>query len=574
MHKSYRTLFIGIFLSILIMSSGMVLIHYDIQSYTLVRLQQQHTINQFYINEFKNKQVQIISNLATNKDVEHYLSNRNLDAEHLLHNFLLSDSQIMKMRFIDIRGDEVIRFDRTRDGEVKQITKEKLQNKSERPFFKEFISLPKGSSCFSEFDLNMEHGKINIPFNPTLRVGMGVYNKGQLQGVIVINYYMDKWISNLQQSNSADFYLIDDEGYFLMHPSPEYSWSRYRTPSANAPKYFKSTTSELYPSKGEEYRWVDSNTAAFRLDFFGHTLFALYQPKLSTDQLLLRRLFEFGFIIFLSLMLIIVPLVNIIRLNQKHIKEEKLKNEILVIHQSKLDSMGDMLGSLAHQWRQPLNSIGLIMQDIASAYHHNELTKEYLNSSKKGIMHQLHFMSQTIDTFRNFFTNAHKEAGCDLSQIIEEIHHLYRTQLDAHGIKMEIYYENHQQYHDVENDESPFYLISYPAEIKQILLNLLSNAKDALIHTTHEPKIITFKVIAREETLSVEITDHGGGIDAEITDRIFEPYFTTKDIGTGLGLYIAKTLAELHLKGSLTFESDGGWSTFKITIPRLHPSSS
>lgn len=569
MKNPIRTLWIGIFLSVIVLSSGTWLIHNDIKSQTLTLLHQQHKMNEFYIDEFITAQSQIIKTLALNTDVINYNFVKNAQAESLFYHFLKADSQIMQLRLIDTQGNEKIRFDRRRDGTIDQTPLEQLQNKSDRSYFKEFILLPENAIGFSKFDLNIEHGKVDIPFNPTLRIGIPIFKEGKKQGIVVINYYMNDWVKDLQLNNHSRFFLVDHKGYFLMHPDPKWAWSEYLSPPLKAHNYFQCSASYFFPFKKDEYRWINSNTVAFNMNFFGQKLLALYQPEISPNALLLRRLIQFSSIILLLLLLIIIPLVKIIRFNLQQIEEEKNKNKTILIHQSKLDAMGDMISAIAHQWRQPLNSIGLIMQDIVSAFNYGELDKEYLKSSEKSIMNQLQFMSQTIDGFRNFFTNEQQKTSCDLTVIIEDIRQLYNAQLTTYGITLEVDFQN-QMSDPTTND--PFVLISYSAEIKQILLNLIANAKDAIIHAACPPseRVIFLSVIAFDHIIRIDVIDHAGGIKAEVSNRIFEPYFTTKELGTGLGLYIAKTLCEQYLEGSLFYQNDhlNGWSTFRIVLPR------
>lgn len=569
MKNPIHTLWIGIFLSVIVLFSGTWLIHNDIKSQTLTLLHQQHEMNEFYIDEFITAQSQIIKTLALNTDVINYNFVKNAQAESLFYHFLKADSQIMQLRFIDVQGNEKIRFDRRRDGTIDQTPRELLQNKSDRSYFKEFILLTENTIGFSKFDLNIEHGKVDIPFKPTLRIGMPIIKEGKKQGIIVINYYMNDWVKEIQLNNHSHFFLVDQNGYFLMHPDSKWAWSEYLSPPVKAYEYFKCSSSYFFPFNKDEYRWINSNTVAFNMNFFGQNLLALYQPEISPDSLLLRRLLQFSSIIVLSLLLIIVLLVKIIRFNVQQIEKEKNKNKTMLIHQSKLDAMGDMISALAHQWRQPLNSIGLIMQDIVSAFNYGELDKEYLKSSEKSIMNQLQFMSQTIDGFRNFFTNEQQKTSCDLTVIIEDIRQLNHAQLTTYGISLEVDFQN-QMSDPTTND--PFVLISYSAEIKQIFLNLIANAKDAIIHAACPPseRVIFLSVIAFDHIIRIDIIDHAGGIKAEVADRIFEPYFTTKELGTGLGLYIAKTLCEQYLEGSLFYQNDhlNEWSTFRIVLPR------
>jgi signal transduction histidine kinase len=554
-------LWVGIVLSILVMASGIWIIHSDIQSSLLDRLKQQHTINQSRIDEFQHIQSQILQSLSEHPDTS------------LFYHFLKADTNIMQIRFIDLKGNEQIRFDRLRDGSIHQISEDKLQNKADRYYFRQFVALPQNVVDFSKLDLNIEHGTLDIPFNPTFRAGIAVYKDGIKIGIIVINYYMQEWIKQFKSNNVSAFFLIDHDGYFLIHPEPSWSWSRYQSPAKNATDYFTLPLSHFSLLNDGEYRWINDDTVAFSLDLYGQKLLALYQPKISPNDVLIRRLLQFGVIILLSLILIVVPLIGIIRFNLRRFEVEKTKNKVMLLHQAKLDAMGDMLGAIAHQWRQPLNSIGLIMQDMVSAFNHHELDKEYLRVSEKGVMEQLQFMSQTIDAFRNFFVDEKREEPCNLIEIVTEIRTLFQTQLNTQGITLETVCSKGREVLLPCQDKSEperFNLNSSPALIKQILLSLITNAKEALEQSSCDPTI-TLTLYAYKDTLRIDVSDKAGGINALAAKRIFEPYFTTKDMGTGLGLTIAHTLAKRHLKGNLILQprTKEGVCTFTLTLPRF-----
>lgn len=571
-----RTLWIGVFLSVIVMGVGIWLIYKNIQSQTLTLLSHQHKMNQFHIDEFKQIQSQVITTLAENPDIQNYISEKNSAAETLFYHFLKADEQIMQIRLIDLEGNERIRFDRLRNGTLSQTPVAELQNKANRPYFKTFSALSNHSIGFSDFDLNIEHGKVDLPFNPTLRIGMPVYKEGVKQGIIVINFYMNNWIKKLQNLNNSHLFLVDNEGYFLMHPDERWAWSRYLSPQKKAEEYFHIAASNFYPLKKGEYRWINNATVAFAFDLYGQKLLALYQPQISPNEVLTLRLIQFSSIILLSVLLIAIPLVKIIRFNLRQIEEEKTKNEMMVIHHSKLDAMGDMIAVISHQWRQPLNSIGLIMQDLVSAFNHHELDKGYFEASQKAIMDQLRFMSQTIETFQSFFYTDKDESGCNLIDIVRELSRLYEMQFKTYGITLKIVCTNSLgETYPPQLEEHPerFNLTTHSTEIKHVLLNLISNAKDAIkqfqinkdsMHT------ITLILSVCDDALCIDLTDYAGGIDPSIVEQIFNPYFTTKESGTGLGLYIAKTLTEHFIKGDLTVKTDNveGWSTFSLRIPR------
>lgn len=284
-------------------------------------------------------------------------------------------------------------------------------------------------------------------------------------------------------------------------------------------------------------------------------------PTATTlNELLFQRLFLFGFIVIFSLLLVVIPLIRIIKHNLNEIEREKAKNKTIQLHHAKLEAMGDMIEAIAHQWRQPLNSIGLLIQDIAITYKHGDMDEQFLKTSQNQIMDQLLFMSQTINSFRNFFANEEHPIESNLATIIDEIHSLYHAQLSAHNITLSIDKHNASHYN----------LKSYPSEIKQIILNLISNAKDAIIENRSTAPIISIHLEYDDFYIYTRVTDHAGGIDPLMCGRIFEPYFTTKSQGTGLGLYIARTLAEYHLGGSLSVQSDPSLqtTTFLLTLPR------
>jgi len=164
--------------------------------------------------------------------------------------------------------------------------------------------------------------------------------------------------------------------------------------------------------------------------------------------------------------------------------------------------------------------------------------------------------------------------------VLNEINQLYWAQLKAHGIRVTHHCQHNGELVPCEaGDDLPekFSLQSYPAEIKQLLLNLISNAKEAiekLPHPSERQSCIEVQLAATDNEITVDVCDLAGGVAKEIRPRIFEPYFTTKKMGTGLGLYIAKTLATNPLNGTLVYldraaeKGQEAGSTFRLTLPR------
>jgi signal transduction histidine kinase len=237
------------------------------------------------------------------------------------------------------------------------------------------------------------------------------------------------------------------------------------------------------------------------------------------------------------------------------VEELRQKDEILM-QQSRQAALGEMIGNIAHQWRQPLNAVGLLVQDIALCYEYDNFTKEYLDGSTKKIMKLIRHMSQTIDDFRNFFTPGKEQVPFDLCKTIAKTLLLVEGSLSDKGIKIQL------------NSVDAQILTGYPNEFSQVLLNILNNAKDAFSGQTVDDPSVTVWVGSEQGRSVVTIADNAGGIPEGIIDRIFEPYFTTKEQGkgTGIGLYMSKKLVEKTMNGSLTVRNTGRGAEFRIEV--------
>jgi len=237
----------------------------------------------------------------------------------------------------------------------------------------------------------------------------------------------------------------------------------------------------------------------------------------------------------------------------KQAVEENTKKDKLLQQQSKMAAMGEMIGAIAHQWRQPLNALGLIIQDVEEAYHYNELNEEYIQSMIKNAMQQIMFMSKTIDDFRNFFRIDKKKELFSVKKSIEEIKNMLEAQLKSHNIKLTIMGDD-------------FSINGLENEFKQVILNIINNAKDAII----ENKIRDGKIEIVLQNNKIIIRDNAGGIAENIIDRIFEPYFTTKEQGkgTGMGLYMSKMIIEENMNGRISVKNNTLGAEFEIELQK------
>ena len=242
-------------------------------------------------------------------------------------------------------------------------------------------------------------------------------------------------------------------------------------------------------------------------------------------------------------------------LDQK-VKEEIEKNkekEQLLMQKSKFIALGEMISLIAHQWRQPLSEIGAIIMNLQMHDRVNKLDSKTLSLKTKEIETILHYMSTTIDDFRYFFKPNRKKQAFKINESIQRVLKITSPMLKEHNIKVII---------DVSENIT---INSYQNELEQVLLNLISNAKDALVHDKIEDPQIKIS-LEKKEYVSLMIWDNASGIEEMLLDKIFEPYFTTKDEaqGTGIGLYMSKIIIENNMKGKLKINSSPEGSCFII----------
>ncbi|OIP58289.1 MAG: histidine kinase [Helicobacteraceae bacterium CG2_30_36_10] len=245
-------------------------------------------------------------------------------------------------------------------------------------------------------------------------------------------------------------------------------------------------------------------------------------------------------------------------LEQRVIQEVEAhsQKQKLLIQQSKMAEMGDMLSMIAHQWRQPLNQMSYVIMNIESSYEYKELTKEYLDTKVKEANELLEFMSVTIDDFRNYFRPDKEKELVSVSDVIRTSVGLIQNSLDISDIKLELIFHGKDLTHIYKN------------EFIQVILNLIKNAKDALVQNKIKNPKITIVCRSHNDKLTVDICDNGGGVDENIQEKIFEPYFSTKDnkSGTGIGLYMSKMIIQEHLNGKLSVSNFKDGACFKIEI--------
>ena len=240
---------------------------------------------------------------------------------------------------------------------------------------------------------------------------------------------------------------------------------------------------------------------------------------------------------------------------------ERVQQKQFLIQQSKLAEMGDMIAAIAHQWNEPLVELSALVQDIQTSYLLNELkdmeVKDFVNDS----MIQIKYMSKTLSDFRNFLKPSTKKKLFSITKSLSEINEIIGKQVFYSNIEMNFNYKN-------ENEELLIY--GYENEFKQVLLNLINNAKNKIVEKDidfRKKAKIDINIKRTSNFNIIEIIDDGGKIDDKIINSIFEPYFTTKEEGTGIGLYMAKVIIEDKMRGTITAKNDENNVIFTIKLP-------
>lgn len=244
---------------------------------------------------------------------------------------------------------------------------------------------------------------------------------------------------------------------------------------------------------------------------------------------------------------------------EKRVKEavrESMEKDHLMAQQSKLASMGEMIGNIAHQWRQPLNALSLLLQKQKVFYDRGLLTAEKVQESTEKGTRLIKKMSTTIDDFRDFFKpNKQKEYF--------DIRHAVQSSLEL--IDAALYDKNIDLSVDIPDGKKIF---GYESEFSQVILNIVNNAKDALVENEIKDAKIKIDAQINYGFINISISDNAGGIPEETIDKVFEPYFTTKEEGqgTGIGLYMSKMIIEGNMGGKIQVENTEDGARFTITF--------
>ena len=266
-----------------------------------------------------------------------------------------------------------------------------------------------------------------------------------------------------------------------------------------------------------------------------------------------------------------LELIEINQTLERRVEEEVAKNrekDKHILQQSRLAQMGEMISMIAHQWRQPLGSISTVAASIKlktilhrfdySTPEGQEASKVFLEESMNKIESYVQFLTRTIDDFRNFFKPNKQKESVTLSQLVNRTLEIIGKALEINGITINI--ETHAT-----NE-----IFTYANEVTQVILNILKNAEDVIKKREIQNPTIQIVIDTEGAWQTISISDNAGGIPEAVLPHVFEPYFSTKQEknGTGLGLYMSRTIIEEHCGGHILASNTplGAQFTIKLKV--------
>ncbi len=229
------------------------------------------------------------------------------------------------------------------------------------------------------------------------------------------------------------------------------------------------------------------------------------------------------------------------------IEQENKQNESFMAQQSKLAEIGEMISAIAHQWNEPLVEISAIVQDLQLQHQTSNLTKEDIDNYVNDSMVQIQYMSKTLKDFRDFLKPSVKKSHFNIKDAFDEVLNILERQIKYSYIDLTINYNT-----------THLAVYGYKNEFMQVLITILNNAKDAILKAREKNKeyqgVIEINVSSIRDMLKITITDNGCGVKVEDKEKLFEPYFSTKTKGNGLGLYMSKILICEKMDGVIYFD--------------------
>ncbi len=585
------TLFLSYILFVILILGGVYLLHVKFSASESIQnfkdeVETEASHKQKFYNDFYEKRVATINSLSQNKILLKFIKNGQNDyedVESLFKTLMQSSANCMQLRYIDKSGNEIIRVDRRELGDKPLLVKkQKLQNKSTRYYYKACCAIDENEVWFSKIDLNVEHNTIEKPIKPVLRVAKQVYLGSSYEGFIIINIFMQPYLKRVTESSIFDLYLVDKDGYFLIHKDSSKNWSKYLGHKESITEEFKITKEDIKSKKdtfSAQNRYFIQplsykNSQEYRLVYLENA------KKIEKTKTLVRK--RVFFTVFYAI-LIAIPFAyissspakkiyqslnkksndlkeladNLERRVEQEIEKNRTKDRLLE-NQAKLAALGEMIGNIAHQWRHPITRVSLILQNMKTFKSLGKLSDEQFEKYINSTLEQMDYMSQTIDDFKNFYLPDTKISTFSAKNSIEDACKIIGATIKHEGINIII------------ETQKDFCIKGYKNQFSQVILNIMHNAREALEEQETKSPYIKIKLSSENSFNKLLIEDNAGGINHSDIDQIFDAYFTTKlENGTGIGLYMSKMIIVENFGGTLHVKNVKHGALFSIKVPSI-----
>lgn len=529
----------------------------------------------------------------------------------IFQSFAASSPDYDQVRWLDTDGHERLRVNRRGGAEPVVVSREQLQNKADRPYFRDAIQLPLNGLYFSALDLNVENGVVEVPHLPTLRVASPVFSNGVRQGIIVINYRATRLLERLKRlDRSVELHLMNQAGYWVQGPDAAANWGwQLGAPAPGA-------------AEAEMLRAINKGDRGLFGSADGDWNYRRFQPGtglLTTGEVVERRAADADLYLLardsasvindqettgklilgvVAAILAVVALAVTGRLangmeaeaewarqmedTNKTLRETNEKLNVTqreLARAERLSSLGLMVAGVAHEMNTPLGSAALVLskvardlrlfkERIAAGLRRSDLDL-YIADSDTSLdlaRDAIHRCTALVQRFKQVAVDRAtlERRDIDLAAFMPDADPRLRRWDTSTGIGLTL---------NVPNDLA---ITTYPGPFAQVLSNLLNNS---LLHAfdAGKPGMITIDVRTLADQVLIEFTDDGRGINETDIQKIFEPFFSTArhSGGTGLGLHIVHQIVTEVLGGSIAVESppagEASGTRFIIRLPRVAP---
>jgi two-component system C4-dicarboxylate transport sensor histidine kinase DctB len=544
-----------------------------------LKLNRNYSILSSEIDRYEIFAFSIIQSKEFKKDLE----KNNINAIHdTLYARLKAEKDIDRIRYIDTNGQEIVNVYKFRESRI-GIDAQTLQDKSNRYYFTDTKNLKKNQVWLSPIDLNKEFGKIERPLVPTIRIITPIFLNKIKKGILVINLDMTTILKKLENPLIFTLSLVDKDGEILWHAdkTKNLDWSKY----LNKPEKLSYLFPNNYKNILENETFKNTQLYSKDIDLENNEKLKLILKindtvfKNESKEIIITFFESIIPTLAIGIIIIFILIQKINQIKKEHEKEIEIKNiELQQLNNSlfyavdvevekrkeaekenfqnqKKAAMGDLISIIAHQLKQPLNALSLNKELLIYDLEDGLLTKESINNYSKNVDKSINFMSESIDDLRVFFSPDKTSELFYIKDAIDKSLALIEKNISGEGIFIE------------KNIDKDLKVLGLITELQQVIINLVTNAKDILIEKQINPAIIKISVYQEKDEAIIEIEDNAGGIPNNLMKKMFKSYFTTKGKkGTGLGLKLSKMIIEDSMQGKISVENSKIGAIFKIKL--------